>query len=312
MLDAAAVLFLADALATAGAVRAGRALGLFSRLADGPATAEVLAVDLGVDRRRLGALLHALECLGLVVADRDGWWSSPEARAVGRLVDPWDELATAIRSGHTPLAVDTSAGAAAHYPDLVALLTPMIEASARAAVDVLAPARRVLDVGAGAAEWSLALARRDPDCRVTALDLPEVVPSTRRAVTQAGVADRYTYLAGDAFAVDLPDAAFDLVVVANVCHLFGADANRRLLGRLRPALAAGGRLAVIDRMEEDGSPPDRSAALHQLSLALRTDAGAQHRAADYVTWLRAAGLRPAGRHRLDPSVGLDLLVAEAA
>jgi hypothetical protein len=60
-------------------------------------------------------------------------------------------------------------------------------------------ADRILDVGAGAAPWSLAIARRNPRCRVTALDLGAVLAVTRRAVATAGQADRFDYISGDVF-----------------------------------------------------------------------------------------------------------------
>jgi hypothetical protein len=53
--------------------------------------------------------------------------------------------------------------------------------------------------GAGAAPWSLAIARRNPRCRVTALDLGAVLAVTRRAVATAGQADRFDYVSGDVF-----------------------------------------------------------------------------------------------------------------
>jgi hypothetical protein len=47
---------------------------------------------------------------------------------------------------------------------------------------LLPAAARVLDAGAGAAPWSLAVATRDPACLVTAVDLPEVMPAMPRWV----------------------------------------------------------------------------------------------------------------------------------
>src|SRR4029450_7896331 len=106
------------------------------------------------------------------------------------------------------------------YPDIVTSLGTLMRPAAEAVAEYLSGADQILDVGAGAAPWSLVLARRDPGCRVTALDFASVLALTRRAVGEAGFADQFEYLAGDAFEVSLPPATYDLVLLGNLCHLF--------------------------------------------------------------------------------------------
>ena len=148
----------------------------------------------------------------------------------------------------------------------------------------------MLEVGAGAAAWSLALVARQPSCQVTAFDLPAVLDVTRRSVEDAGQLDRYRFLAGDAFQDELC-GPYDLALVANVVHLFGEARAVKLLSRVAGALRSGGRLGVIDVMPEPGRP-SRRAALHDLSLLLRTRDGALHPFSSYARWLRRAGLEP--------------------
>jgi hypothetical protein len=65
------------------------------------------------------------------------------------------------------------AGAAALYPDVVPLLSALFAPVAlRAARLLTGRFGNVLDVGAGAAPWSIALAASSPGVRVTALDVP--------------------------------------------------------------------------------------------------------------------------------------------
>jgi 2-polyprenyl-3-methyl-5-hydroxy-6-metoxy-1,4-benzoquinol methylase len=132
--------------------------------------------------------------------------------------------------------------------------------------------RSVLDVGAGAAPWSLAVAARAPGCAVTALDLPSVLEVTRSAVSAAGRGTQYRYLPGNMFAADL-GGPYDLVLLANVCHLFGAEPNRRLLRRVREAVEPGGRVAIADLLAAGGLDLARRVALYELSLVLRTEQG---------------------------------------
>jgi ubiquinone/menaquinone biosynthesis C-methylase UbiE len=175
------------------------------------------------------------------------------------------------------------------------------------AAALLGPVERILDVGAGAAPWSLAIAQRNPRCRVTALDLDAVIPTTRGAVAASGSADRFTYLPGDIFTVALPEKAYDLVVLGNVCHLFDAPAILRLLRRLRHALRPGGRIAVIDAIVPDDEETARSVRLYAVGLLTRTSAGAVHSEKSYRDWLATAGYEHVEIRRASQSPPVSLL-----
>jgi ubiquinone/menaquinone biosynthesis C-methylase UbiE len=170
--------------------------------------------------------------------------------------------------------------------------------------------RMVLDVGAGAAPWSLAVARLVPSVHVTALDLAPVLPSTRRHVAEAGASGQYDFLAGDVFEADLPHAAYNLVFVANVCHLFDADTNRRLIRRLAPVLGPGGTLAVVDILRDPNSVDShRRVALYALGLMMRTETGGVYEEADFAAWLTEAELTAYRRHPLGGPLPIALMTA---
>src|SRR5690606_12132176 len=101
---------------------------------------------------------------------------------------------------------------------------------------LLPKAPRILDVGAGSAIWSLAFAIRDPAATITAVDRQAVLEVTRANADMAGVGNRMTTLAGDWRDVSLPCEAFDLILLANLCHLEPGDAVAELIQRVRPAL----------------------------------------------------------------------------
>jgi SAM-dependent methyltransferase len=169
---------------------------------------------------------------------------------------------------------------------------------------------RVLDLGAGSAVWSLALVAQRPSCQVTAFDLPPVLSATRRAVEDAGRTDCYRFLAGDVF-LDALGGPYDLALVANVVHLFGEEREVELLTRVAAALRPDGRLALINVMPDDARP-SRRAALHDLSLLLRTRDGALHPFSSHAMWLRRAGLEPIARHRLERDWETTLVIAGRA
>ena len=150
--------------------------------------------------------------------------------------------------------------------------------------------------------------------RITALDLPSVLLRTRAAVSAAGLGERFRFRPGDMFATPLEPAAYDTVLLANVCHLFDDTGCARLFARLAPSLRPGGRLVIVDVLRKPNRFGDRDSALHalyELGLSLRTATGRIHPVDDYDRWARAAGLSGVQTFALGVHPPLDVIVATA-
>jgi SAM-dependent methyltransferase len=304
--------YFSEAVAATAALRAAAHLGVLARLDAGAATAQELATACGIEERGAERLLNALAGLGLLESHGDRWLSlQPDLSGLGRMAAMWDHLDGALREGRPMVLTDTADGAAAFYPHVVANLGTMLGAATRRAATLMPTATRVLDAAAGAAPWSLAYATRHLGCLVTAVDLPAVVPATRRAVADAGLPQTFEFLAGDLFEIDLPQGAYDLTIAGNVCHLFDASGNRRLLTVLYKALAPGGTLAIADIVPDQGSS-SRSAGLYELGLHLRTGSGGVHQLTAYREWLAEAGLQLNEVHELLDDFPLRLIMAQKA
>jgi ubiquinone/menaquinone biosynthesis C-methylase UbiE len=274
----------------AAAIRAAATVGLLERLARGGGSAGQLAEGLDLDARVTRRLLDVLVALGLAAAEPSGVYSSTveDRTLIEDHVRMWDFLPEVLRHGLPPYRVDRPKDAQQVYPDLVGSLGRMkAEAARRSAERLARPHLRVLDLGAGAAPWSLAVVAREPSCRVTAVDLPAVIPATRKAVQAAGRAGRFAYLAADIFQIELPEEAFDLAILGSVCHLFGPKDNQQLLIRLFQALRPGGIVAIIDSLR--AGTPRREEAIYALGLLLRAPEGDVYPVPRYREWLLQAG-----------------------
>ncbi len=304
---------LLEAFSTVEVVRAAERTGVAAFLARaGAASADQVAAACGLAPAQTGRLLTALAELGVLapcppdrfrpLVDLTRW------SAV--MAGPWASLEACLRSGRPVVNADTAAGAAELYPAVVPRLADVFSAAAASAARLLAPvAGRVLDVGAGAAPWSTALAEVEPGVRVTCLDLPQVLAETRRSVAAAGLSARFDYLPGDVFTTALPTAAYDLVLLGNVCHLFDPATNAALLRRLRPTLVPGGTLAVIDVLPPVDPAARARVALYELGLLLRTDRGRVYSVEDYLGWAQAAGFGGLGVQPIDGPGDLGLVTA---
>lgn len=303
-----------QAVAAHAAVAAAAEIGLLGRLERrAPATPEALAAELALDPNLVSRLLDALMALGIVepAPGRRVGVDGPVRTVLAASRDQYARLPRLLRGGDRAHSVDEPDGAARTYGRLAGVLGEAFAPAADEFAEVLAaPGLRVLDAGAGAAPWSLALVRAAPDAEVVALDLPGVIEPLRAAVVDAGAAASFRLVAGDltdgALGQDL-GGPFDLVIAANLLHLFDAERATRLVGALAAELADGGRLAVVDVLP-DRVREDPRVALYALGLALRTASGGLHARDDHRRWMARAGLRLREVHRSSRLPGLALLV----
>lgn len=106
-------------------------------------------------------------------------------------------------------------------------------------------AARVLDVGCGTGEWSRRVAVQWPEAQVHGVDV--LAASVEWAATQnAALAPRLSFAVGDAYALELPDAAFDLVACRHV--LQAIPEPQRVIAELVRVTRPGG---IVHLLSED-------------------------------------------------------------
>jgi len=304
--------FLTEAVAAYATIVAADRVGVLARIERGAVDVSTLACELSLGERSTPWLVAALASLGIVARDDAGLYHAamPNISRLIGLSKMWDGLDQVLQFGKSLAEGETASGSANFYPGAVPLLGAAFASAAQSVAEHLGSVgARVLDVGAGAAPWSIAVAQHNPNCRVTVVDLPTVIPVTQRAVTTAGVADRYDYLSGDLFSLDLGQAAHDLAMAGNFFHLFDEVTNRNLVARLFGALVPGGRIAIIDVLPNDELSGPREAILYGLGLLLRTSTGQAYPLSCYTDWLQSAGFANVECVCLPSVVPLSLITA---
>jgi 2-polyprenyl-3-methyl-5-hydroxy-6-metoxy-1,4-benzoquinol methylase len=112
-----------------------------------------------------------------------------------------------------------------------------------------APPSRVLDLGCGLGASSIALASAYPRAQVLGVDLDQAsVTEARAQAAEAGVADRVTFVVGDAARV-ATETPFDLVTLFEALHDMGDPVGA--LRAARALLAADGSVLVADERVAD-------------------------------------------------------------
>jgi SAM-dependent methyltransferase len=212
----------------------------------------------------------------------------------------FQRLTEAVRQGGCPGAGSVEAeydGWIAFAEEMGAMMFPTAHSIAR----LLGPVSgRVLDLAAGHGLFGIVLAQGNPDVHVTAVDWPKVLDVARRHAARAGVGDRLTTIAGDAFTVDL-QGPYDVILLTNLLHHFGPEQCTALLRRIRAVLRPGGRLVTLEFVpnEDRLSPP--MAATFPLVMLATTAQGDAYTFSELDRMLRAAGFTSNHLHQPDDS-----------
>lgn len=296
-------------------------LGLFDAVAKEPAGAEALAARLEASSRGMRILCDALAGLGLLVKEGDVYRCSPAAAEYllyaapatkvpmllhgAKLYERWAGLFDAVKTG-SPVPDDRidprlwgDEGGFARAMGAIGRESAVMAADALARLGLLSGARTLLDIGGGPGVYAVEMARRSPSLRVTVFDRPDTLEVARANVEEAGLADRVTLRPGDAFEDDL-GGPYDLVFTSNFLHVFGPEANRRLVRRAAEVLAPGGHLAVKDFLLDADRTTPPGAALFAVNMLVGTEAGNSYSIEEVHAWLRESGLEPGETLDLTP------------
>lgn len=284
-------------LALSAALSAALETKLLGSLLEAPRAPADHAHALGIDPRATERVLEVLVAFGFAsrTGDRVGAsdelaaWSKLSPIPVEQMVALWGHTTQFLKTGKPFMRMDTTDKGA--YANVVGGLGRMADGAARAFAGQLglAPMKKILDIGCGSGVWSLAIAARTPDARVTGLDRPEVLEAFRARAAEVGLAGRIDTIAGDVHEVAIP-RDFDVVVVANVLRLDVPGRAQHIVERAAGALAPGGTLIVVDALAGGTPERDRAHATYALHLAMRTENGRTYSPETVIGWMQAAGV----------------------
>ncbi|MEO1527380.1 MAG: class I SAM-dependent methyltransferase [Planctomycetota bacterium] len=273
-------------------LRTARTLGVTKRLRERQHTIEELGQALSVEESRLRPLLDALVSIGFVEHYEtdyalaraghllcqddedlgDGRWEQLESRLRGD--DPADSVDYQRRLAATQWIHTSAAMQAAEILDIGGSDSPR--------------GLRILDLGCGSAVWSCAMAHRDADSTVVAIDEAASLSRARAMADSIGMGDRFRMIESSPDVATLAEASFDLVVIAQQLSSREDEVATRLLGRAVASLQPGGRLVAPDYYAGPAKP-SLNESVAALSLVAET-AGRARPLPEVQQMLLAAGL----------------------
>lgn len=305
-------------------LRAAIDLDLFTAIGEGATTVAALARRCRAAERGVRILADALVTLGLLTKAADDAYGltataamfldrrSPTAfggamhfLGAPMLQRAFSLLTESVRRGGT--AVDEQGTTAPDHPiwvDFARDMAPIAASTAALVANLLDAERggewRILDIAAGHGQFGVTLAVRNPRAHVVALDWTNVLAVARETAKAAGVADRFSTIAGSAFDVDY-HGPYDLILLPNFLHHFDEPTCVRLLRKVHAALAPGGRALTVEFVPDADrvNPPD--AAFFAVVMLATTPAGDAYTFPELDRMFSAAGFSRNELHELPPS-----------
>jgi SAM-dependent methyltransferase len=305
------------------ALKAALELDLFTAVGANLGGAEELAAQCQASPRGIRILCDYLTICGFLVKQGDRYELTPDSAAfldrkspmyAGGIAEfilsppitqPFDDLAGAVRKGGTS---STDQGTVApDHPVWVrfargmgALMAPT--AHAAAALIQIDPSRpaKILDIAASHGIYGIMAVKPYPLAHLVALDWEAVLAITKQNAEGAGLAGRFSTLAGDAFTTQF-GVDYDAILVPNFLHHFNFEDCVSFLKKVHAALRPGGQVVIVEFVPNDDRVTPPPAASFSLVMLGTTPEGDAYTFAELEGMLGQAGFASAAIHPLPPS-----------
>lgn len=284
---------------------------IFDLLDGGPKKISEIAQETGASERGLTAVMNALVGLNFLAKDKQGYFSlTPESSAFlvstkpgfqggllrhssERMIPKWLHLNKIVATGQPARSVNQEGPGGEFFQQFVEDLFPNNYPAAQALSRHLhangsgAPVR-VLDLAAGSGVWGIAMAQGSEQVSVTAVDWPEVIPVTRKTVGKFGLAERFSFIAGDLLQVDF-GSGHTVATLGHILHSEGRERSRELIKKTFQALAPGGTIAVAEFLVNADRTGPLNGLFFAVNMLVNTDSGDTYSFEEISSWLRDAG-----------------------
>jgi len=283
---------------------------VFDVLDEGAKTVEEVATATGASVRGLTAIMNVLVGLNFLAKEDTRYALTPESAAFlvsgkpgyqgglirhtsEHLLPNWLQLNQVVATGKPVVAVNQQDDGSDFFEKFVRDIFPLSYPAACALAGHLQLGAQdgnpsVLDLGAGSGVWSIAQAQSGPHVRVQVVDWVQVLPVTRDMAARFGVAEQYTFTAGDLLEADF-GTGHTLCTIGHILHSEGEERSRKLLSRVFAALKPGGTVAIQEFLVNAERTGPVGSLIFAVNMLVNTDVGDTYSFEEISSWLADAG-----------------------
>jgi ubiquinone/menaquinone biosynthesis C-methylase UbiE len=282
---------------------------VFDVLDKGPMTVPEVATATGASVRGLTAIMNVLAGLNFLAKDAHEAYSlTPESAAFlvstkpsfqggilrhasSQLIPKWLAINEVVATGKPAASVNQQGEGSDFFKEFVVDIFPMSYPSAQALAKSLnldGQPTSVLDLAAGSGVWGIAIAQASPNVHVTAVDWPDVIPTTQKTVARFNLADRFSYVLGDLLSADF-GTNHNVATLGHILHSEGEDRSRKLLAKVFQSLAPGGTIAIAEFLVNADRTGPVGSLFFAVNMLVNTDEGGTYSFEEISAWLTEAG-----------------------
>ncbi|MCZ7609515.1 MAG: acetylserotonin O-methyltransferase [Ignavibacterium sp.] len=281
-------------------------LNIFSIIDKHLIPAEEISNKINTDIRATDRLLNALCAMGLLKKVKGKFYNSDLASKylvkdkpdfmgnlfhTNHLWNSWSNLTESVKTGVSLKREQTTEEKhnwtesfieAMHYRGVNQgkIMAMMID---------LSNIKTMLDVGGGSAAFSIEIVKKNPSIKATVLDLPQVIPITKKYVAAEGLINNFSFVEGSYFSIDFK-SEYDLILLSAIIHMNSYEQNKMLINKCAGALSKNGTLIINDFiMSEDRTKPYHG-TLFALNMLVGTANGDTYTEKEIREWFESAGL----------------------
>lgn len=295
-------------------IYAAAKLGLADHLADGPRSADELAIATNTNAPVLGRLMRTLAGLGILAGQDEGRYAltplgealKSDAPGAARstviaFCSPafwrsWEEIVYSIETGKTGFekawGIPVFEYLAQHPEEASHFSAAMVgfhgaEPPAVAKAYDFSDIETLVDVGGATGNMLAAILSVHETVHGILYDRPHVVNDAPALLESRGVADRITIKPGDFFE-GVPSGG-DAYILSHIIHDWNEDQCLTILGHCRKAMKPDGRLLIVETVIPTGDVPHQGKLQDMVMLIL--PGGQERTEKEYESLLEKAGFR---------------------
>ncbi|MEJ2613884.1 MAG: methyltransferase [Ignavibacteriaceae bacterium] len=283
---------------------------------------EEISKKLSTDSRATDRLLNALCGMGLLRKVKEKFYNTDLSSKyliegkpdfMGNLYhtnylwNTWNFLTDSVRKGSS-FAGDQNKKekedwvdsfiAAMHYRGVkqAKLLAMMID---------LSNTKKMLDIGGGSAAFSMELVKRNSSIKASVLDLPHVIPLTKKYIEQEGLSNNFNFIEGNYLNSDF-GSGYDLILLSAIVHINSYEQNKMIIKKCADALNENGMVIINDFIMNDDRTQPYHGALFSLNMLVGTESGDTYTENEMTEWFKSAGFSKTERKKT--SFASDLII----
>jgi len=166
--------------------------------------------------------------------------------------------------------------------------------------------KSMLDVGGGSAAFSIEIVKKNPLIKATVLDLPHVIPLTKKYVDEAGLLNNFNFIEGDYLTKNF-ESSYDLILLSAIVHINSYEQNKMLIKKCADALNKEGMVIISDFIMNDDRTQPFYGALFSINMLVGTASGDTYTEGEMKEWFESAGLSKI--ERKNTAFGSDLMIS---